>query len=111
MLHPREVEFLGQVAKRFGITETEFSYIKVRHEIVTKRNPEIRPRTALLPTNAPFFRASDVVLNGSDQLTIVFLDRSQLKVPKGPSSPPDVRPRTSPHRAFGLGLRQYPRFH
>jgi len=39
VLHPREVEFLGQVAKRFGITETEFSYIKVRHEIVTKRNP------------------------------------------------------------------------
>jgi DnaJ like chaperone protein len=39
VLHPREVEFLGQVAKRFGITETEFSYIKVRHVIVTKRNP------------------------------------------------------------------------
>ena len=39
VLHPREVQFLGQVAKRFGITETEFSYIKVRHEIVTKRNP------------------------------------------------------------------------
>ena len=39
VLHPREVEFLGQVAMRFGIPETEFSYIKVRHEIVTKRNP------------------------------------------------------------------------
>ena len=31
VLHPREEEFLGQVAKRFGITETEFSYIKARH--------------------------------------------------------------------------------
>jgi len=39
VLHPRELEFLRQVAKRFGITEAEFGYIKVRHEIVTKRNP------------------------------------------------------------------------
>jgi len=39
VLHPREVEFLGQVAKLFGITETEFGYIKVRHVMVTKRNP------------------------------------------------------------------------
>jgi DnaJ like chaperone protein len=39
VLHPRELEFLSQVAKRFGITEAEFGYIKVRHEIVTKRNP------------------------------------------------------------------------
>ena len=31
VLHPSEEEFLGQVAKRFGITETEFSYIKARH--------------------------------------------------------------------------------
>ena len=36
---PREVEFLGQVAKRFRITETEFRYIKARHVIVAKRNP------------------------------------------------------------------------
>ena len=39
MLHPREVEFLAEVAKRFGITKTEFSYIKARHVVVTKRNP------------------------------------------------------------------------
>jgi len=39
VLHPREVEFLGQVAKRFGINETVFGYIKARHAIVTKRNP------------------------------------------------------------------------
>src|SRR5215475_1087162 len=39
VLHPRELEFLSQVAKRFGIAEAEFGYIKVRHEIVTKRNP------------------------------------------------------------------------
>ena len=39
VLHPREVEFLGQVAKLLGITETEFGYIRVRHVIVTKRNP------------------------------------------------------------------------
>jgi DnaJ like chaperone protein len=39
VLHPNEVEFLRQVAKRFHITETEFSYIKARHVIVTKRNP------------------------------------------------------------------------
>ena len=38
-LHPREVEFLAEVAKRFGITKTEFSYIKARHVVVTKRNP------------------------------------------------------------------------
>jgi DnaJ like chaperone protein len=39
VLHPREVEFLAQVAKRFGISKTKFSYIKARHVIVTKRNP------------------------------------------------------------------------
>ena len=39
VLHPREEEFLGQVAKRFGITETEFSYIKARHLTAAKRNP------------------------------------------------------------------------
>ncbi|MGZ5850061.1 MAG: TerB family tellurite resistance protein [Methyloceanibacter sp.] len=39
VLHPREEEFLGQVAKRFGITETEFSYIKARHVTAAKRNP------------------------------------------------------------------------
>src|SRR5262245_2427045 len=39
VLHPRELEFLRQVAKRFGITEAELGYIKVRYEIETKRNP------------------------------------------------------------------------
>jgi len=39
VLHPNEVQFLAQVAKRFGITETEFSYIKARHAAPTKRNP------------------------------------------------------------------------
>jgi len=39
VLHPREVEFLAEVAKRFGITKTEFSYIKARHVVATKRNP------------------------------------------------------------------------
>ena len=29
VLHPREVEFLGSVAKRFGISEAKFGYIKV----------------------------------------------------------------------------------
>ena len=39
VLHPREQEFLEQVAKHFGITETEFSYIKARHLTAAKRNP------------------------------------------------------------------------
>ena len=39
MLHPHEEQFLRQVAKRFGITETEFSYIKARHVVAAKRNP------------------------------------------------------------------------
>ena len=39
VLHPNEVHFLAQVAKRFGITEIEFSYIKARHAAPTKRNP------------------------------------------------------------------------
>jgi DnaJ like chaperone protein len=38
-LHPGEEQFLGQVAKRFGFTDTEFSYIKARHVIAAKRNP------------------------------------------------------------------------
>ena len=39
ILHPREEEFLSQVAQRFGITEVEFSYIKARHVTAAKRNP------------------------------------------------------------------------
>ena len=38
-LHPREEQFLAGVSKRFGMTETEFTYIKARHVVVTKRNP------------------------------------------------------------------------
>jgi DnaJ like chaperone protein len=38
-LHPNEEVFLAGVAKRFGITETEFSYIKARHVTASKRNP------------------------------------------------------------------------
>ena len=38
-LHPREEQFLHEVAKRFGITDTEFAYIKARHVTAAKRNP------------------------------------------------------------------------
>ncbi|MGH6802971.1 MAG: TerB family tellurite resistance protein [Methyloceanibacter sp.] len=38
-LHPEEEQFLGQVAKRFGFTDTEFGYVKARHVIAAKRNP------------------------------------------------------------------------
>ena len=38
-LHPNEEQFLAGVSKRFGFTETEFSYIKARHAAPTKRNP------------------------------------------------------------------------
>ena len=30
-LHPHEEEFLGQVAKRFGLSDSEFDTIKARH--------------------------------------------------------------------------------
>ncbi len=38
-LHPREEHFLHEVAKRFGISDTEFAYIKARHVTAAKRNP------------------------------------------------------------------------
>ena len=38
-LHPGEERFLAQVAKRFGFTDTEFSYIKAGHVIAAQRNP------------------------------------------------------------------------
>ena len=38
-LHPREEQFLAGVAKRFGMTDTEFAYIKARHIVAAKRNP------------------------------------------------------------------------
>ncbi len=37
--HPNEERFLAEVAKRFGFTDTEFSYIKARHVSSAKRNP------------------------------------------------------------------------
>jgi DnaJ like chaperone protein len=39
ILHPREEQFLAQVAKRFGFADTEFSYIKAHHGIAPERNP------------------------------------------------------------------------
>ena len=39
MLHPQEEQFLRNVAKRFGLTATEFNYIKARHVVATERNP------------------------------------------------------------------------
>jgi DnaJ like chaperone protein len=39
VLHPREEQFLAGVARRFGMTDTEFAYIKARHVIGAKRNP------------------------------------------------------------------------
>ena len=38
-LHPNEEQFLAQVAKRFGVSDTEFSYILARHVVAAKRNP------------------------------------------------------------------------
>ncbi len=38
-VHPQEEQFLGQVAKLFGFTDTEFSYIRARHVVAAKRNP------------------------------------------------------------------------
>jgi DnaJ like chaperone protein len=38
-LDPREEQFLAQVAKRFGLTESEFSVIRARQAIVEERNP------------------------------------------------------------------------
>lgn len=39
VLHPKEEEYLAQVAKRFGFTDTEFKYIRARHVVAAKRNP------------------------------------------------------------------------
>lgn len=39
VMHPKEEEYLAQVAHRFGFTDTEFSYIKARHVASDKRNP------------------------------------------------------------------------
>ena len=38
-LHPREEEFLGQVARRFGLSDSEFDTIKARHAVAAKRDP------------------------------------------------------------------------
>jgi DnaJ like chaperone protein len=38
-LHPEEEQFLAQVAKRFGFTDTEFRSIRARHVVDDKRNP------------------------------------------------------------------------
>jgi DnaJ like chaperone protein len=39
VFHPNEEQFLAEVAKRFGFTDTEFSYLKARHVSSAKRNP------------------------------------------------------------------------
>ena len=38
-LHPEEEQFLAQVAKRFGFTDTEFRSIRARHVAAAKRDP------------------------------------------------------------------------
>ena len=38
-LHTQEERFLRNVAKCFGLTDTEFNHIKARYVVVTERNP------------------------------------------------------------------------
>ncbi|ODA69031.1 DnaJ-like protein DjlA [Methyloligella halotolerans] len=38
-VHPREENFLRQVAKRFGFSESHFDYIRARHVVAERRNP------------------------------------------------------------------------
>lgn len=39
MMHPKEEEYLNNVARKFGFTDTEFQYIKARHVRSARRNP------------------------------------------------------------------------
>ena len=39
VLHPQEEAFLRQVAKHFGFTDAEFTFMRARHTIATERNP------------------------------------------------------------------------
>ncbi|GAB4232140.1 MAG: DnaJ family molecular chaperone [Methyloligellaceae bacterium] len=39
MMHPKEEEYLANVAAKFGFTPTEFQYIKARHVSSDRRNP------------------------------------------------------------------------
>ena len=39
VLHPQEEQFLRQVAKGFGFTDAEFTFMKARHTIAAARNP------------------------------------------------------------------------
>src|SRR6516165_7977829 len=39
VFHPNEERFLAEVARRFGFTDIEFRYIKVRHAGSAKQNP------------------------------------------------------------------------
>ncbi len=39
VVHPSEEQYLSQVAKRFGFSDTEFKYIRARHVASSKRNP------------------------------------------------------------------------
>jgi len=38
-VHPREENFLRQVAKRFGFSDSHFDYIRARHVVAERRNP------------------------------------------------------------------------
>jgi len=38
-LHPSEQEFLGEVAKRFGLSDAQFAAIRARHVVAAKRDP------------------------------------------------------------------------
>ncbi len=39
VMHPKEEEYLSNVAAKFGFTPTEFQYIKARHVASSQRNP------------------------------------------------------------------------
>ena len=39
VFHPNEEQFLADVAQRFGLTRTQFNYIKARHVSAAKSNP------------------------------------------------------------------------
>ncbi len=39
VVHPNEEQYLAEVAKRFGFSDSEFKYIQARHVASNKRNP------------------------------------------------------------------------
>ena len=101
VLHPQEEQFLRRVAKRFGFTDAEFTFMKARHTIAAARNPYdvlgVKPSVSDDELSGQFHR-----LVAESQPYEMRLPKEFVLVAREKRSPRSTRPMTRSPKSAGF---------